>query len=190
MSRGGRRNRCGDRGDAEKSVVAVGFPARGTPGAIGTFSGLAATATPSTTPAAVWTFVAVDHLGVGDSSLLDPTMLTFEPLAAANSAATQRIVSMLRSGTFSVNGVAPLQSPYVIGVGQSMGGCVSIVAQAAHRTFDALAVLGYSASHTVLASPGGGVQVPLSPRGRTDGDALRSEAPASRPVRAARTGLA
>jgi pimeloyl-ACP methyl ester carboxylesterase len=123
-----------------------------------------------------WTFVAVDHLGVGDSSLPDPTMLTFEALAAANSAATQRIVSMLRSGTLSVNGVAPVQSPYVIGLGQSMGGCVSIVAQAAHRTFDALAVLGYSASHTVLASPEGGVRVTPVARGRTDDDALRSEA--------------
>jgi hypothetical protein len=100
-----------------------------------------------------WVFAAIDHLGVGDSSLVDPSMLSFEVLAAANSAATRRIVSMLRDGSLASNTVAPVKDPYVIGIGQSMGGCVSIVAQAAHQTFDALAVLGFSASHTVLPSP-------------------------------------
>ena len=123
-----------------------------------------------------WVFAAVDHLGVGDSSLLDPSMLTFEVMAAANSAATKRIVSMLRSGSFMANTVAPLNDPYVIGVGQSMGGCVSIVAQASHQTFDALAVLGFSASHTVLPSPQGGVRVTPIERGRTDKYAITTEA--------------
>jgi pimeloyl-ACP methyl ester carboxylesterase len=72
--------------------------------------------------------------------------------------------------------MAPLTDPYVIGVGQSMGGCVSIVAQAGHRPFDALAVLGYSACHTVLASPQGGVRVTPIERGRTDNDAITTEA--------------
>jgi pimeloyl-ACP methyl ester carboxylesterase len=123
-----------------------------------------------------WVFVAVDHLGVGDSSLLDPSILTFEVMAAANSAAAKQIVSMLRSGSLIANTVAALPNPYVIGVGQSMGGCVSIVAQACHQTFDALAVLGYSASHTVLPSPQGGVRVTPVARGRTDNDAITTEA--------------
>jgi pimeloyl-ACP methyl ester carboxylesterase len=123
-----------------------------------------------------WTFVAIDHLGVGDSSLLDPSMLSFEVLAAANSEATRRIVSMLRSGSLMANTAALPKDPYVIGVGQSMGGCVSIVAQAAHQTFDALAVLGFSASHTVLPSPEGGVQVTPIERGRTDSDAVANKA--------------
>jgi pimeloyl-ACP methyl ester carboxylesterase len=123
-----------------------------------------------------WMFAAIDHLGVGASSLLDPATLTFEVMAAANSAATQQIASLLRSGSFASNTVAPPNDPYVIGVGQSMGGCVSIVAQAAHQPFDALAVLGYSASHTVLASPQGGVRVTAVERGRTDTDAITTEA--------------
>jgi pimeloyl-ACP methyl ester carboxylesterase len=120
-----------------------------------------------------WVFVAVDHFGVGDSALPDPALLTFEVMAAANSAVTERIVSMLRSDS---NLTALLNDPYVIGIGQSMGGCVSIVAQAAHHPFDALAVLGYSASHTVSPSPQGGVLVTPISRGRTDDDAITTEA--------------
>ena len=37
-----------------------------------------------------------------------------------------------------------------IGIGQSMGGCVTILAQGRHQTFDAIAPLGYSAIHTTL----------------------------------------
>jgi predicted alpha/beta-hydrolase family hydrolase len=51
--------------------------------------------------------------------------------------------------------LCPVETPFVVGVGQSMGGCVSIVTQAMHRPFDALAVLGYSASRTVLPVPQG-----------------------------------
>ena len=123
-----------------------------------------------------WVFAAVDHLGVGNSSLLDPSILTIEVLAAANAAATKHIVSTLRAGTLGSGAIALQQDPYVIGVGQSMGGCVSIVSQASHHAFDALAVLGYSASHTVLPSPEGGVRVTPIARGRTDDDAITSEA--------------
>jgi pimeloyl-ACP methyl ester carboxylesterase len=161
---------------AEKPVVAVGFPGGGYSRAYWDIQWPGGYSQAEFHASRGRTFVAVDHLGVGDSSLVDPTALTFEVLAAANSAATNRIVSMVRSGAFSANAPAPVRIPYVIGVGQSMGGCVSIVAQAAHRTFDALAVLGYSASHTVLASPEGGVRVTPVERGRTDDDALRSEA--------------
>jgi pimeloyl-ACP methyl ester carboxylesterase len=131
---------------AEKPVVAVGFPGGGYSRGYWDIQWPGGYSQAEFHARRGWTLVAVDHLGVGDSSLPDPTVLTFEVLAVANSAATQRIVSMLRSGTLSADAVAPVQNPYVIGVGQSMGGCVSIVAQAAHRTFDALAVLGYSTS--------------------------------------------
>jgi alpha-beta hydrolase superfamily lysophospholipase len=123
-----------------------------------------------------WVFAAVDALGVGESSLVDPSLLTFEVMAAANSAATRQIASMLSSGALKANAAAPVSDPYVIGVGQSMGGCVSIVAQATLRAFDALAVLGYSASHTVLPSPQGGVRVTPITRGRTDDEAIATEA--------------
>jgi pimeloyl-ACP methyl ester carboxylesterase len=122
-----------------------------------------------------WLFLAIDHLGVGESSLPDPALLTFECMANANAAATQAIVSGLRSGTL-LESLGPLETPFVIGIGQSMGGCVSIVTQAMQRPFDALAVLGYSASHTVLPSPAGGVQVSAVERGRTDTAGIISEA--------------
>jgi pimeloyl-ACP methyl ester carboxylesterase len=122
-----------------------------------------------------WLFVAIDHLGVGESSLPDPALLTFECMANANAAATRAIVSGLRSGTL-LEPLDPVETPFVMGIGQSMGGCVSIVTQAIHQPFDALAVLGYSASHTVFPSPAGGVQVAAIERGRTDTAGIISEA--------------
>jgi pimeloyl-ACP methyl ester carboxylesterase len=123
-----------------------------------------------------WVFAAVDHLGVGDSSLVDPSELTIEVLAAAESDACLQIRTMLCSGDFGANTLTHDANPFVIGIGQSMGGCVSIVAQATARPFDALAVLGYSASHTVLPSPQGGILVTPVSRGRTDRDAITAEA--------------
>jgi hypothetical protein len=160
----------------EKPIVAVGFPGGGYSRGYWDIQWPGGYSQAEYHASRGWVFAAVDHLGVGDSSLPDPSILTFEVMAAANSAATERIVSMLRAGSLLANTTAPLKDPYVIGLGQSMGGCVSIVAQAAHHTFDALAVLGYSASHTVLASPEGGVRVTPLARGRTDDDAIATEA--------------
>lgn len=118
-----------------------------------------------------WVFAAVDHLGVGDSSQPDPAALTFELLAAANDAATRSIGDGLRAGTL-VEGLGPIDLSVVLGMGQSMGGCLSIVAQGRHATFDGLAVLGYSGIHTTLPSPTGGIEVDAVARGEIDPDAL------------------
>lgn len=122
-----------------------------------------------------WVFAAIDHLGVGDSSLIDPDLLSFEVMARANAAASRHVVAMLRSGEL-FDSHAPLPTPRVIGIGQSMGACVSIVSQALCQPFDAVAVLGYSASHTVLPSPEGGVRVSVVERGRTDTEGIVAEA--------------
>ena len=114
-----------------------------------------------------WLFAAVDHVGVGESSLLDPSTLTLELLAQANAAASRSVVSLLASGDLD-SSAGPVEIPFVLGIGQSMGGCLSIVTQALHQPFDALAVLGYSASHTVLPSPGGGLSVSAVVRATTD----------------------
>lgn len=53
----------------------------------------------------------------------------------------------------------------VVGVGQSMGAAVLVVHQAEHRTFDAVALLGWSGSHTALPDPPAGLGV-VRPRGR------------------------
>jgi pimeloyl-ACP methyl ester carboxylesterase len=103
-----------------------------------------------------WIVVTCDHLGVGESDQPDPSTLTIEALADANDATVGGVLDQL--------GVTP---GLVLGMGQSMGGCLSVVTQARRRPFDALAVLGYSAIHTVLPSPAGGIRVSAIERGST-----------------------
>jgi pimeloyl-ACP methyl ester carboxylesterase len=94
-------------------------------------------------------FIAGDHLGVGDSSLPDFSRLTIEMLAAANDFAVREVCNRLRAGVLE-QGFPALDHPVIIGIGQSMGGCVTIVMQGNHGTYDAIAPLGYSAIHTTL----------------------------------------
>lgn len=96
--------------------------------------------------------VAIDHLGVGDSSPVDLTSLTFESLAAANAGVTAEVVSRLRART--LDPALPAFNPVrVVGVGQSLGGAILTVHQANHRTFDAVAFLGWSGRQTILPTP-------------------------------------
>jgi hypothetical protein len=105
-----------------------------------------------------WLFAAVDHLGIGESSRLEPSTLTIELMARASSAATEGLVSLLRAGSLA-DSLGPVKVPLIIGIGQSMGGCVSIVAQALCQPFDGLAVLGYSPAHFELPHPEGETSV-------------------------------
>jgi len=94
-------------------------------------------------------FIAADHLGVGDSSIPDLAAVSLEMLAAANDAAVRMICSQLAQGSLSPS--FPAQPNLVrIGIGQSMGGCITIAMQGRLRTYDAIATLGFSAIHTVL----------------------------------------
>jgi pimeloyl-ACP methyl ester carboxylesterase len=93
--------------------------------------------------------VAADHLGVGASSVPDFTRLTVEMIAAANDRAVREVLTRLRAGNLAKE-LPPVQIAATVGIGQSMGGCVTVVMQARHRTYDAIAPLGYSAIHTVL----------------------------------------
>ena len=45
-------------------------------------------------------------------------------------------------------GDSSLADPAVLGIGQSMGGCLTVVQQARHESYDGVGVLGYSAIHT------------------------------------------
>jgi pimeloyl-ACP methyl ester carboxylesterase len=94
-------------------------------------------------------FVAYDHLGVGDSSTDHLGDYTVPQLAAANDAAVREVARRLAAGTLS-DALPPLPHLACIGIGQSMGGCVTVVMQGRHATFDGIAPLGYSAIHTVL----------------------------------------
>jgi pimeloyl-ACP methyl ester carboxylesterase len=94
-------------------------------------------------------FVAMDHLGVGESSTESNDDLVIEDIAAANDQAVREIVRRLREGSL-VDGVPAIEPGFVVGTGQSMGGGVTIIMQGRHRTYDAIAPLGYSAVHTSL----------------------------------------
>ena len=101
-----------------------------------------------------WIFVACDHLYVGDSgSPTDPAALTYENLAAANRATVDGVLALLAAG--ELGDLPPIADPVTLGIGQSMGGCLLVVQQGQHATFDGIGVLGYSGSHTVLWYPPG-----------------------------------
>ena len=102
-----------------------------------------------------WIFVSCDHLFVGESSApSDPTQLTFGVVAAANAATVAHVVAALADGTLS-DGFPPVRDPVLLGIGQSMGGCFTIVQQGRHATYDGIAALGFSAIQTVLSFPPG-----------------------------------
>lgn len=94
-------------------------------------------------------FVSYDHLGVGDSSCNHLGEYTVHQLAAANDVAVREVLRRLRHGEL-LAGYPALPQLKSVGLGQSMGGCVTINMQGRHSTFDGIAPLGYSALHTVL----------------------------------------
>lgn len=94
-----------------------------------------------------WIFVSVDHLGVGGSSLHEAAKLTYAVLAAAAHAAEQELLLRLAGGTLA-QGFPELAHPLRLGIGQSMGGCMTVIQQGRHQSYDGIGVLGYSAVHT------------------------------------------
>jgi hypothetical protein len=101
-----------------------------------------------------WIFVSVDPLGVGDSSIHDGATLTFSVVTAANQSAEQQLLAKLHEGTLAP-GFPAVENPVKIGIGQSMGACLTVVQQGWHHCYDGIGVLGYSAIHThPPAAPG------------------------------------
>jgi alpha-beta hydrolase superfamily lysophospholipase len=94
-----------------------------------------------------WIFVAVDHLGVGGSSLHDGPKLDYTTVAAGNQAAEAEVLKRLAAGTLA-SGYPKVADPLKIGIGQSMGGCMTVIQQGRYHGYDGIGVLGYSAVHT------------------------------------------
>lgn len=95
-----------------------------------------------------WVFVSVDHLGVGDSSTHhEPQHYDYTHLAGAAASAEAQILERLAAGTLA-EGVPPIAEVVKLGIGQSMGGCMTIVQQGRYESYDGIGVLGYSAVHT------------------------------------------
>jgi alpha-beta hydrolase superfamily lysophospholipase len=104
--------------------------------------------------AAGFVFVACDHLGVGDSAMpQDPFALGYEDLAAANAGTVAGVLERLRGGLTPT--IGPLQPGSVIGLGQSVGGCLLTVQQGLHATFDAVGMLGWTNIHIQFPDPSG-----------------------------------
>ena len=94
-----------------------------------------------------WIFVSVDHLGVGGSSLHAAGKLDYTAVAAGNMGAETEVLRRLAAGEIEA-GFPPIIDPLKIGIGQSMGGCMTIIQQGRYHCYDGIGVLGYSAVHT------------------------------------------
>jgi alpha-beta hydrolase superfamily lysophospholipase len=94
-----------------------------------------------------WIFVSVDHLGVGGSSLHEGPKLDYTAVAAGNHAAEAEVLRRLAAGTLA-EGFPKVADPLTIGIGQSMGGCLTVIQQGRYHRYDGVGVLGYSAVHT------------------------------------------
>jgi pimeloyl-ACP methyl ester carboxylesterase len=98
-----------------------------------------------------WIFVACDHLGFGDSTIPEGNVLNYENVALGNQVTVAAVMDKLESGTLAA-GYPPVRGATKLGIGQSMGGCFTIVLQGQHGTFDGIGTLGYSGIHTVVPS--------------------------------------
>lgn len=101
-----------------------------------------------------WIFVACDHLGFGDSTIPEGNALNLDNVASANNAVVKAVMERLESGALA-EGFPPVPHATKLGIGQSMGGCFTIVAQGHFSTFDGVGILGYSAIHTVVPTKPG-----------------------------------
>jgi len=96
-----------------------------------------------------WIVVTCDHLGAGDSTVIDPDPFGYETVALGNLAVVREVMRRLEDGEL---GRPPVHDAVKLGFGQSMGGSFLIVLQAHHTPFDGIAALGSSAIHTVVPS--------------------------------------
>jgi hypothetical protein len=94
-----------------------------------------------------WIFVSIDHLGVGESSQHAADRLDYTTVGAGNHAAEAEVLRRLADGTLA-DGFPRIANPLRLGIGQSMGGCMTIIQQGRYHGYDGIGVLGYSAVHT------------------------------------------
>jgi alpha-beta hydrolase superfamily lysophospholipase len=91
--------------------------------------------------------IAVDHLGIGESTdPVDSGPLGLELLAAGDAEVARQVCERLRQGRL-VDGVEPLDAP-LIGVGHSMGSCLTTIVQPTTGAYNAVALLGYGVQIT------------------------------------------
>jgi alpha-beta hydrolase superfamily lysophospholipase len=126
-----------------------------------------------------WIFVSVDHLGVGASSMHGPDALGFGPVAAASEAAEAKVLEKLAAGTL-IEGFGKVEHPVKIGIGQSMGGCLTVAQQGRFHSYDGVGVLGYGVLGTLPPTAPGtpDLVLPWMPRTSAAGEAVVTNRPA------------
>lgn len=87
------------------------------------------------------TVITIDHIGTGESVLPPGPTPLLGKVIAANDAAFRLLCDEIRDTGI---GGAPIPDLRLVGVGHSMGATLTIRQQAAHNTYDALALLGFS----------------------------------------------
>jgi len=88
--------------------------------------------------------VALDNLGTGESSRpAHADDITFDVAAAANAAVVTQVADRIRAGELAPV-VPPRHDLRVVGVGHSLGGQLTAVQQATHRSYERVALLGSS----------------------------------------------
>jgi alpha-beta hydrolase superfamily lysophospholipase len=102
-----------------------------------------------------WIFVACDHLGFGDSTVPEVDVLNYDNVARGNKATVEHVLARLAAGSLAED-YPPVPHATSLGIGQSMGGCFTIVLQGQHGPFQGIASLGFSGIHTVVPSRPGG----------------------------------
>ncbi len=88
--------------------------------------------------------LAVDALGTGESARpAEHEAVTLGTLAAVNAAVAREVLAAAREGSLAP-GLEPIDARApLIGIGHSLGGCITTLQQAAHGSFAAIAVLGF-----------------------------------------------
>jgi hypothetical protein len=104
-----------------------------------------------------WVFLSFDPLGSAESQVIDGPAADFHASALIHHLGMTQALDRLRQGTL-VPELGPVAVAKSVGLGHSLGGMQLIAQQGRHATFDALAILAFSAIHTVVPSHDGVVE--------------------------------
>jgi alpha-beta hydrolase superfamily lysophospholipase len=105
--------------------------------------------------AAGFVVIALDHVGVGDSTRpVDGNKIHLKTLALGSAHVAEWVRDAASKGTL-IHGLGPLDNPRVIGVGHALGSPVALLAQAASRCYDAISILSYTVMGNAAASSTG-----------------------------------
>jgi hypothetical protein len=104
-----------------------------------------------------WVFLSFDPLGSGDSQVVGDGAADFHTSVRIHHLGMTQAIRRVRDGSL-VESLGPIEVGQTLGVGHSLGGMQMIAQQGRHHTFDALAVLAFSAIHTVVPAEHGVIE--------------------------------